>query len=94
MNKSLSAIYSCGFKYTHGNEKGVFRYDRHLTNSNGFGNENSLDLTRGSFIAPIEGVYLVNFDSHFDSGRGPRNTDDKYRVVFRWETEKLYILNN
>ena len=76
-------MYSCGFKYTHGNKKGLFTYDRHLTNSNGFGSESSLDLSRGSYVAPVEGVYLVNFDSHFDTGRGPTTKANEYRVVFR-----------
>eukprot|EP00092_Neocalanus_flemingeri_P099498 GFUD01126917.1.p1 GENE.GFUD01126917.1~~GFUD01126917.1.p1 ORF type:complete len:698 (+),score=135.08 GFUD01126917.1:76-2169(+) len=76
-----NAIYSCGFKSTHGNKIGVVTYDRHLTNRNGFGNEESLDLNQGSFVAPVEGVYLINFDTHFDNGRGP--TSKKFNVVFR-----------
>eukprot|EP00092_Neocalanus_flemingeri_P026563 GFUD01028787.1.p1 GENE.GFUD01028787.1~~GFUD01028787.1.p1 ORF type:complete len:626 (+),score=118.16 GFUD01028787.1:104-1981(+) len=78
-----NAIYSCGFKSTHGNKIGVVTYDRHLTNRNGFGKEESLDLNQGSFVAPVEGVYLINFDTHFETGRGPTSKDDKFNVVFR-----------
>ena len=77
---SITAIYSCGFKTLHGNKEGLVKYDRHLINSNGFGSQNSLDLNSGFFIAPVEGVYLVNFESHFDT---LKTESSEYRIVIR-----------
>ena len=79
---SFAAVYSCGYKANLRNKKGVVTYDRYLTNNNGFGSE-SLDLARGLFTAPVEGVYLVNFHSHFDTGRGPTTNNNMYRIILR-----------
>ena len=62
-------------------------YQRFLTDS--FGDQSSLSLDTGAFRAPVEGVYLVNFDSHFDTGRGPTTSGNEYRVVLR-----LYYYQN
>lgn len=76
-------VYACGFKSSHRNRRGPIGYDRHLSNSDDFGSQGSLNLGQGTFRAPVEGIYLVNFESHFDCGKGPTNKETAYRVVIR-----------
>ena len=76
-------VYACGFKSSHRNRRGPIGYDRHLANSDNFGSHGSLNLGQGTFRAPVEGVYLVNFESHFDCGKGPTNKETAYRIVIR-----------
>ena len=73
----------CGFKNKQGNKMGQVTYDRFFSNTDGFENET------GAFIAPAEGIYLVNFYTHIDSGvptlQTMQDSGDYYSAYIRYQ---------
>ena len=72
----------CGFSDSQGNRLGQVTYDRFFSISEGF------DMPElGAVIAPYEGIYLVNFYTHIDSGTSTpqtvKDTQDYYSAYIR-----------
>ena len=70
----------CGYSNKHGNKIGQVTYDRFFSNSVGYQPQN------GSFTAPSEGIYLVNFYTHIDTGISTmENKQDYYSAYIRYQ---------
>ena len=72
----------CGFSNKQGNKIGQVTYDRYFSNTDGF------EPTTGAVAVPTEGIYLVNFYSHIDSGVPTYQTiqdkNDYYSAYIRY----------
>ena len=80
----------CGYSHRHGNKIGQVIYDRFFATTDG------LEPQTGAITAPTEGLYLLSFYTHIDTGvaklQTMRDKNSYYSVYIRYITEYVVLI--